>query len=93
MEDRQSAFAKASARLADVRRAGPIYVSAKRTHFTFDYFSMDHIYSQGLARFVEAFANGFVFQNEPILRGVLRTLSLKNGFVSGERSHSGGARR
>src|ERR1700722_17152063 len=49
------------------KEAGPIYVSAKRTHLSFAHFSMYHFYLQRLMLFAGAFAIGFVFQNEPIL--------------------------
>jgi|ERR1017187_8552323 hypothetical protein len=41
-------------------REGPIYVSAKRTHFIFVFSSMYHIYLQIFMPFAAAFANGFV---------------------------------
>src|ERR1017187_4054330 len=48
--------------------------STKRTHFVFGYFSAYHSYREKLTQFAVSFANGFVFQNEPIwgrfLRGV-----------------------
>jgi len=36
---------------------------------------------QKLTLFAAAFANGFVFQNEPILRGSVGSFSSRNGFV------------
>jgi hypothetical protein len=41
--------------------------STKRTHFDFDYFSIYETSAQELTSFAGGFANGFVFQNEPIL--------------------------
>jgi hypothetical protein len=67
---RQSASAKASARLAAVRSSGPIYVSAKRTHFIFEYFSLYYTYLQRLMPFAAAFANGFVLEKRTHFSGV-----------------------
>src|ERR1017187_9617220 len=39
---------------------GPLYVSAKRTHFDFAEFLLYHFYLQRLMPFAGAFANGFV---------------------------------
>jgi hypothetical protein len=60
----ESAFAKASA-----RHTGPIYVSAKRTHFIFEHFLMYQIYLQELMQFAEGFANGFVLEKRTDLEG------------------------
>jgi len=43
-------------------RGRPVYVSAKRTHFVFDQFVMDHYYPEILMPFAAAFANGFVYE-------------------------------
>ena len=45
--------------------------STKRTHFVFGEFALYQFYLQQVMPFAEAFANGFVFQNEPILGRVL----------------------
>ena len=60
-----SAFAKASARLAD-----PIYDSAKRTHFIFAEFLLYRSCSQKLMTFAGAFANGFVLEKRTQFGGV-----------------------
>ena len=52
------------------QKKGPLYCSAKRTHFTFDDFLMDHISLQRFMFFAVAFANGFVLENEPILEAI-----------------------
>jgi hypothetical protein len=50
---------------------GPIYVSAKRTHFIFEEFLMYHMYLEKLMPFAAAFANGFVLGKRTHLEGVL----------------------
>ena len=59
------AFPKPSARLA-----GPIYDSAKRTHFIFAEFLLYRAYSQKLMNFAGAFANGFVLEKRTHFGGV-----------------------
>jgi hypothetical protein len=56
--------------LAAVRSSKEMCHCTKRTHFDFDYFSIYEAYRQRLASFAERFANGFVFQNEPVLEGI-----------------------
>ena len=48
--------------------------STKRTHFGFHQFTMEEIYLQGVVRFAERFANGFVSENEAILSALARPL-------------------
>src|ERR1035437_928325 len=49
---------------------GPLYVSAKRTHFIFVEFLIHHFYLQILMLFAGAFANGFVLGKRTHFRGI-----------------------
>jgi len=51
-------------------RGGPIYVSAKRTHFELEDFFIYSRYSQALMSFAEGFANGFVLEKRTHLAGL-----------------------
>jgi hypothetical protein len=89
----ESAFAKATARLAPVRSSKEMCHSTKRTHFNFAKFSLYRFYIQKLMPFAGVFANGFVLGKRTQFGGSIGLFSMKKGFVRRQNRATAESRR